>query len=103
MALTSDLDEQLDTAWDSCARSGYRGVYWSPTAQKWLVQIRFRGRCLHVGYYVDIELAAAAYDEAVVRVCESLKLNFGIGPALARISRGATAIRSPTFLGRFPM
>jgi hypothetical protein len=48
--------------------SKYRGVSWHKRAMKWVVQIKVRGRTLHLGYFADEMKAARAYDE-VARAC----------------------------------
>ncbi len=41
--------------------SGFKGVFWSKAAQKWMVQIRARGTLYYVGLFEDKNEAAAAY------------------------------------------
>ena len=46
--------------------SGYKGVSWTASRgrNKWLSQIKFRGRHIHLGYFDDPVEAAAAYVRA---------------------------------------
>ena len=44
--------------------SGIRGVSWDSHKQKWLAQIRFKGKNYHLGRYVKKEDAAKARKEA---------------------------------------
>lgn len=41
--------------------SGYKGVYWSAAARKWMVQIKARNTFHYVGLFVDKKEAAQAY------------------------------------------
>lgn len=43
-----------------CNKSGIRGVLWEKKAQKWSASVRHNGKLYRVGYYVNIEDAAAA-------------------------------------------
>lgn len=43
--------------------SGYKGVVWHKPNKKWLTQIRFNGKRIHIGYFTDIHEAAKAYNE----------------------------------------
>lgn len=45
-------------------RSGVRGVYWDKRTKKWLAQITFQGKKMHIGSYYTIEEAAAARKDA---------------------------------------
>lgn len=44
--------------------SGYRGVSWHRTMQKWTARINFRGKTYNLGYYDSAEEASAAYQRA---------------------------------------
>lgn len=46
--------------------SKYKGVSWSASSRKWRVQLGFSSKVHHLGFYVDEEEAARAYDRAVV-------------------------------------
>lgn len=50
--------------------SGYKGVSWAKHAGKWKAQIQIEGRHIYLGYFDDIEEAAAAYDAAASQVTE---------------------------------
>lgn len=43
--------------------SGYKGVSWYKAYKMWRVKIQFRRKTIHVGYFRNIEDAAAAYKE----------------------------------------
>jgi hypothetical protein len=43
--------------------SGYKGVGWNKGSNKWEVRIKHHGKVHRVGYYVDKEEAAKAYDK----------------------------------------
>lgn len=47
--------------------SGYRGVSWSKQRRKWYAQIRSNGRPRHLGFFSDIEDAAAIYRKASIQ------------------------------------
>jgi len=40
--------------------SGYKGVYWDRSRQKWVAQIRFKGKNYKLGRYDNIKDAAKA-------------------------------------------
>lgn len=42
--------------------SGYKGVYWNKSANKWQAQISISGRVTYIGLYDNIEDAASAYN-----------------------------------------
>lgn len=44
--------------------SGRKGVSWYKPDRKWQAYISFNGRMRHIGYFNDIDDAAAAYDAA---------------------------------------
>ena len=44
--------------------SGFKGVHWSKAANKWVAQIRVRGKNDHLGVFETKELASAAYEKA---------------------------------------
>lgn len=44
--------------------SGYKGVSWNKSAGKWQVHIRKDSKSVNLGYFVDKEEAARAYDKA---------------------------------------
>lgn len=44
--------------------SGYRGVYYYPPKNNWVVKIHHNKKLLHFGYYTNPKEAAHAYDEA---------------------------------------
>jgi hypothetical protein len=48
-------------------KSGRKGVSWHRTAQKWQAKIMFFGKNTHLGYFTDLEAAAQAYKEAVLK------------------------------------
>lgn len=45
-------------------KSGFKGVCWNKAMNKWIAQIRFRGRRTVLGYFVDPAKAARAYAKA---------------------------------------
>ena len=48
--------------------SGYKGVSWNKNAKKWIAKICVRGQSHHLGYFVEITDAYAAYCEAAKRL-----------------------------------
>ena len=45
-------------------RSGFKGVTWHKSSKKWMAQIKFEGRNLHLGLFKDPEEAGGAYRAA---------------------------------------
>ena len=48
--------------------SGVKGVSWHRPLCKWQASIRFDGRTRHLGYFADLDSAAAAYAKASVEL-----------------------------------
>lgn len=42
--------------------SGIKGVYWHKIAEKWRTQIGHHGKCIHLGFYNNLEDAKNAYN-----------------------------------------
>jgi hypothetical protein len=59
--------------------SGFKGVHWSSTAEKWQTIITVNGEVLNLGYFSDKKDAAQAYNEAATK-------HFGEFAALNQIS-----------------
>ena len=49
---------------NSTNKSGHKGVCWHKRHNKWIAQIRVSGRILHLGYFLNKEIAAQAYKDA---------------------------------------
>lgn len=49
-------------------RSGVKGVYWFKTRNRWCSRIQHNGKTNFLGYFYNIEDAAAAYAEASARL-----------------------------------
>ena len=47
--------------------SGYKGVYFHKTTNKWCAKIRVNRIKMHLGYFLDIEEAAIAYNKAATK------------------------------------
>lgn len=59
-------------------KSGKKGVYWRKDIHKYAVQIRCRNKVHSIGYFVDLEDAADAYDTAAIKYHgEFARLNGG--------------------------
>ena len=48
--------------------SGVLGVTWDRASRKWSVRIHHRGRNVHIGYFVELDAADAAYRQAKQRL-----------------------------------
>jgi hypothetical protein len=49
------------------ASSQYKGVCWHKQAKRWAARIVHDGQSYHLGYFIDEEKAAKAYNEAALR------------------------------------
>ena len=49
-------------------KSGFKGVRWHKVACKWLSQITYNGKSLHIGSFIDPSEAAAAYDMKAIEL-----------------------------------
>ena len=57
--------------------SSYRGVVWHKNNSKWLASISYNQKRINLGYYLEEQEAALAYDRAVFKFGKPLcKLNF---------------------------
>jgi len=48
--------------------SGYKGVSWKGEKGKWVAQIQVNGKKQHIGYFLDEQAAAQAYNDAAVEL-----------------------------------
>lgn len=47
-------------------KSGFRGVSWDKTSNKWVVQISVNYKKIHIGYFKTVEEGALAYNKYVI-------------------------------------
>lgn len=47
--------------------SGFKGVGWCKTYEKWRAKIWLNSKCYHVGYYINLIDAARAYNAAAIK------------------------------------
>lgn len=45
--------------------SGFKGVSWYRTEKRWRARIEVNGKCISLGYFIEVEDAHAAYRQAV--------------------------------------
>ena len=60
----------------STNKSGYRGVCWHKTNNKWVARITYDSKRVHLGYFIDKKEAAKAYDAFVLAHDTEYPLNF---------------------------
>lgn len=48
--------------------SGYKGVCWHKSSKKWMAQIKYRYKNIHLGLFDDPEDASRAYQKAVIEI-----------------------------------
>lgn len=63
IGMYSDHEPKTENSYHT---SKYKGVSWAARSHKWRVQLWFSGKVHHLGFFVDEEAAARAYDRAVV-------------------------------------
>lgn len=51
--------------------SGTRGVYFHNASKKWEANIRHKGKTIHLGTFIDINLAKIVYEKKVKELCAS--------------------------------
>ena len=57
-------------------KSGYNGVSWCIRNKKWVTQIQYENKKIHIGYYIDLIDAAKAFNDAAKKYHgEFAKLN----------------------------
>lgn len=62
----------------STNKSGYKGVYWRNTRNKWISGLRVNGKWLYLGSFTEAKDAAKAYDNKAKELFgEFARLNFG--------------------------
>lgn len=80
LRIVSRSQNSMNRAINSNSKSGYKGVSWKKTINKWQVKIGSCGRTKHLGYFTTPEAAALAYDKAAKELHgEFAKLNFDTG------------------------
>lgn len=47
--------------------SGRKGVTWSNSSKRWHAQLRVTPKTIHLGFFVDLDEAADAYDAAAIK------------------------------------
>lgn len=66
LRIATHQQNQRNRAKYNCNTTGYKGVFRNPSSSKWRAMITVNGKCVHIGYFVDIIDAARAYDEAAI-------------------------------------
>ena len=65
---------------DGHLTSDFKGVSWSASHRKWLARIKSNGQVYDLGYFVDEDKAALAYDAAAIRLFGAFaKTNAALG------------------------
>lgn len=77
LRIATHQQNQRNRAKYSRNTTGYKGVFRNPNTSKWRAMITVNGKCVHLGYFVDIIDAAKAYDTAALEYFgEFARLNF---------------------------
>lgn len=59
--------------------SGRKGVDWSKSLKRWRARIKYQGQEIHIGYYDDLDVAAAAYQKTADALFPGFALNMVYG------------------------
>lgn len=77
LRLATNSQNQRNRGSNKNNKSGFKGVSWRVSRQKWLAQIEIDGKGKHLGYFDTPEDAAQAYDKAARELHgEFAKTNF---------------------------
>lgn len=63
LRLASKIENARNMQVSSLNTSGFKGVVWNKQKNKWMARLSDKGKQIHLGFYVEIEDAARAYDE----------------------------------------
>ena len=64
LRLASHTENIRNQRKSSVNTSGHKGAYWRKDVSKWVAHIGVNGKLIYLGYFANIEDAAAAYREA---------------------------------------
>ena len=73
---TQEVQNQNQRLLRSTNTSGYRGVHYMKARNRWVAQVREKGKKVHLGCYNTPEEAATAYDNYIIQNGKYSPLNF---------------------------
>lgn len=80
LRLCSHAENIRNQSMKSNNTSGYKGVCWDSSVERWRTTVTKDGRKIYIGVFVDAHAAALAYDEAALfHFGEFAKTNASIG------------------------
>lgn len=64
LRLCTNAENQRNTGLRKTNKSGFKGVYWHDSNNKWAAKIRLDGKNRHLGSFASAEEASMAYEKA---------------------------------------
>jgi hypothetical protein len=66
LRLATRSENQCNRGKHANNKSGFKGVNWNQSVKKWAARCMVNGKRTHIGYFDDVALAAAAYQQVAV-------------------------------------
>ncbi len=66
--ICTNQQNQFNSKKQSNNTSGFKGVSWHKSKNKWVAHIRFFGQLFHLGYFTCLMAAARAYDRKAMEI-----------------------------------
>lgn len=67
LRLANNSQNQQNISKRKTNTSGYKGVFWDKSVEKWKAQLKINTKTKHLGYFEDKILAAKAYNDGAIK------------------------------------